>query len=49
MIQILIVILFLCILAVLYLSKPKWLEKKNAVDMGTYRGAYFPILFYNNC
>ena len=28
MIQILIIILFLCILAVLYLSKPKWLEKR---------------------
>ena len=28
MIQILIVIFFLCILAVLYLSKPKWLEKR---------------------
>lgn len=28
MIQILIIIFFLCILAVLYLSKPKWLEKR---------------------
>ena len=30
-------------------GKAKMVGKKNAVDMGTYRGAYFPILFCNNC